>query len=219
MNLHSMTVLRVVATSFLTIQGIAQAPGTPAAALPGPLDLTSKLSKDQLVVLESTDGCKVSIPPTEINKTKEIKIPFNIKRTGYFDLPSGPIPKANPLKINFGEKNPEKGWGLRLAHLDPKDGKLEVVMKIGAFSMSPAKECQPYSDDGKMPEAVKQSDGSYVLTLPKPLVAGTYAFIGFNGASGSGFIGSNGFAGFSKKDGIAWVFEVPATPVVTNSTK
>lgn len=168
------------------------------------LDLTSKVSTDQIVRLEMAVGEPIDLKPIVIDKTKEITIPFNVKRTGYFHLPNE-IPKGSPLRINFGKMNPEKGWGLRLAKLDPKDGKVEVTMKMGAFSMSTTKEASPYPDETKVPEAPKGTDGSYVLSLPKPLLPGTYAVIGFNGSSGNFF---------SKKNGIAWIFEVPASQSV-----
>lgn len=166
------------------------------------IDLTTRASKDQMVQLESATGTKVDITPTEIKKTKEITIPFNVKRTGFFDLPAT-IPQADPTKVNFGSRNPEKGWGLRLARLSPKEGKVEVTMKMGVMSMTTTKESQPYAEDIKLPEVLKGGDGAFVLTLPKPLSPGVYAIVGFNGASGPGGL-------FSTKDGIAWVFEVPS---------
>lgn len=164
-------------------------------------DLTARTSREQRVQLEPSSGKPVEVTPTEIKKTKEVTIPFNVKRTGYFELPTT-IPLADPIRINFGTRNPEKGWGLRLARLAPKEGKVEVTMKMGVTSMNTTKEYRPYVEDLKVPEAVKGADGQFVLTLPRALAPGIYAIVGFNGASGPGGL-------FSTRDGFAWVFEVP----------
>ena len=164
------------------------------------LDFTARASKEQVIQLEPAEGTPVILSVTEIPKTKELTLPFNVKRTGYFELPKA-IPAVAPARINFGPRDPEKGWGLRLAHLVAKEGKAEVTMKMGAFSMDPAKEFAPLGEDIKVPKAVKGADGNYVLTLPKALQPGLYAVVGFNGSAGPSL--------FSKKDGLAWVFEVP----------
>ncbi len=164
------------------------------------VDLTARVDAAQILRLEGADGKSVGVPPTAITKTKQVTL-MTVKRTGYFEVPA-PLPKAQPSKIHFGPQNPEKGWGLRLARLSPKEGKAEVTMKM-AFSMAPTKEFEPYPDS-KLPEAVKAPDGTYVLTLPKPLAPGVYAVVGFNGSAAS-------YGGFSKHDGAAWIFEVEAS--------
>lgn len=164
------------------------------------LDFTARASKEQVIQLEPATGNPVILTVTEIPKTKELTLPFNVKRTGYFELPKA-VPAISPLRINFGPRDPEKGWGLRLARLVAKDGKAEVTMKMGAFSMDPAKDFAPLGEDVKIPKAVKGADGNYLLTLPKELQPGLYAVVGFNGSAGVSL--------FSKKDGLAWVFEVP----------
>ena len=163
------------------------------------LDLTAKVDSTQILRLEGPDGTSLDVPPTPIRKTKQVTL-MTVKRTGYFEVPS-PLPKAQPSKIWFGHQNPEKGWGLRLARLSPKEGKAEVTMKM-AFSMSPVKEFEAYQD-AKIPEAVKAQDGTYALTLPKPLAPGIYAVVGFNGSAVS-------YGGYVKHDGAAWIFEVEA---------
>jgi len=181
-------------------------PATPALAQGAvTLDFTARASKEQVIQLEPAEGAPVVLSVTEIPKTKEITIPFNVKRTGYFELPKA-IPVVSPARINFGPRNPEKGWGLRLARIAAKEGKAEVTMKMGAFSMDPAKEFAPFGEDIKLPKAEKGADGNYVLLLPKALQPGLYAVVGFNGSAGVSL--------FSKKDGLAWVFEVlqPAAP-------
>lgn len=177
-------------------------PAAPAFAQSTPLslDFTARASKEQVIQLEPAAGAPVILTVTEIPKTKEVTLPFNVKRTGYFELPKT-VPAVAPIRINFGPRDPEKGWGLRLARLAAKDGKAEVTMKMGAFSMDPAKEFAPLGEDVKVPKAVKGADGNYVLTLPRGLQPGLYAVVGFNGSAGVSL--------FSKKDGLAWVFEVP----------
>lgn len=164
------------------------------------LDFTARASKEQVIQLEPAEGAPVILTVTEIPKTKELTLPFNVKRTGYFELPKT-LPAVSPARINFGPRDPEKGWGLRLARVAAKEGQAEVTMKMGAFSMDPAKEFAPLGADTKVPKAAKGADGNYVLTLPKTLPPGLYAVVGFNGSAGVSL--------FSKKDGLAWVFEVP----------
>lgn len=188
--------------SRLVLSLVLLLPAVPASAQGTTLslDFTARASKEQVIQLEPAEGTPVILTITEITKTKELTLPFNVKRTGYFELPKT-LPAVSPARINFGPRDPEKGWGLRLARLVAKEGKAEVTMKMGAFSMDPAKEFAPLGEDIKIPKAVKGADGNYVLTLPKALQPGLYAVVGFNGSAGPSL--------FSKKDGLAWVFEVP----------
>lgn len=177
----------------VAIPAAAQVPGN--FAEPIVANQRMQVKKDGIVTLESATGAKVEIHPTQIPKTVAGE---SSMRKGVFDMPAWPLPQADPARILFGKMNPERGWGLRLVRLEPKDGKAEVVLIMKNFDSKPAPVSAPDLGPYGLPEPTKQSDGTYALRLPIQLKPGIYAVVGFGGYS---FVG--------KHYGVAWVFQVP----------
>lgn len=182
---------------FVLVASPGAAQMVPGFTVPIIVNQRMQVKRDGIVTLESATGAKVAIPPTQIPKTVLAGASSSMRK-GVFDMPADPLPQVDPVRILFGKMNPERGWGLRLVRLEPKDGKAEVVMIMKNNDSRPAPVSAPDLGPYGLPEATKQSDGTYVLRLPIQLKPGIYAVVGFGG-----------YSIVARKYGVAWVFQVP----------
>ena len=142
--------------SYLLSMTLAVAPAV-ASAQSLSFDLTARVSATTLVKVESAGGVSLQLEPVHIDKVKQSMSIGSAKRTVWIKTPAQPV-KVSPESLFFGPRDPEKGWGLRLVRLDPKDGEASPEFSLGPFSMKPKEPFLPYPKGTSVPDAVKDSE-------------------------------------------------------------
>jgi hypothetical protein len=164
---------------------------------------------DGTLAVKTKSGETVRVAPTPITRYMQFQGFGKPKRTGYLPI-SKDAPIVQPSVFLFEQRDPGKGWGLRLVKV-LVDGdnaeKGEFKVKMGFSSMEAIDASLPLGDM-PMPKPEKAPDGTWSLKVPSDLTKGTYAIVGFDDNFSMSIQGvSTNLLSF--EHGIAWIFRVP----------